>query len=64
VLIADTAPAFAEALISVLGDDTLRRSLIANGRSTAERHSWRAAQRVFVEAVERSVEPRAFLQPA
>jgi glycosyltransferase involved in cell wall biosynthesis len=64
VLIADTAPAFAEALISVLSDEALRRSLIANGRSTAERHSWRAAQRVFVEAVERSVEQRAFLQPA
>jgi polysaccharide biosynthesis protein PslH len=64
VLVANTPAEFARAVVSVMNDGRLRRSLIDNARLTAARYSWTRAQRTFVEAVDRCVEERAFLQPA
>jgi len=64
LLVADTPAAFAGAVLSVLTEDQVRRRLIDNGRLVAARYSWTHAQDAFVEAVDRCVAQRAFLQPA
>jgi glycosyltransferase involved in cell wall biosynthesis len=64
VLIASAPAEFADAVVSLINDGRLRRSLIDNARLTAQRYSWPVAQHTFVDAVERCIEQRAFLQPA
>ncbi|TMD69066.1 MAG: glycosyltransferase [Chloroflexi bacterium] len=64
VLVAASPAEFAAAVVSLMDDDGLRRRLVVSARRTAERYSWARSQHTFVEAVERCVEQRAFLQPA
>jgi glycosyltransferase involved in cell wall biosynthesis len=64
VLVAGTPAEFASAVISVMRDESLRRSLIDNGRRTATGYSWIRAQASFVEVTTRCLEQRAFVHPA
>ena len=64
VLVEDTPAEFAAAVVSLMSGSVLRHTLIDNARSTAARYSWTRAQDTFVQAVDRCLEQRAFLQPA
>jgi glycosyltransferase involved in cell wall biosynthesis len=64
VLVAGRPADFAAAIVSLMHDDDLRHRQVERARLTAERYSWARAQHTFVEAVEQSVEQRAFLQSA
>ena len=64
VLVADTPAAFAAAVVSLMSEDRVRHNLIDTARSTAARYSWSRAQDAFIEAVDRCLDQRAFLQPA
>ena len=64
LLVARSPAEFAQAVVSVMRDDGLRRRLVENGRQAAARYSWEHSQRGFNETMERCLEQRAFLQPA
>lgn len=64
VLVADDPQGVADAVVSVITDETFRRGLVDRGRRAAARYSWETSQRRLVEAVEASRKQRAFLQPA
>jgi glycosyltransferase involved in cell wall biosynthesis len=51
ILLADDPVRFAEAVISVLGDDTLRRRLEASAAATAARFDWSVITERFVEVL-------------
>ena len=64
MLVEDTPAEFAAAVVSLMSGAELRHNLVDNARSTAARYSWTRAQDTFVQAVDRCLEQRAFLQPA
>ena len=64
VLVADTPAEFAAAVVSLMSGAGLRHNLVDHARSTAARYSWTRAQDTFIQAVDRCLEQRAFLQPA
>lgn len=59
LLVADDPSEFAEAIVSVLADDTLAESLIRNARELVEaRYSWSAIGERFVQVVEAAARAR------
>jgi glycosyltransferase involved in cell wall biosynthesis len=52
-LVADSPPAFAAALLEVLGDDDRAAALAAAGRNAAERFAWPAIGAGFTASITR-----------
>jgi glycosyltransferase involved in cell wall biosynthesis len=59
ILLADSAPAFADAVVRLLGDEERRRQMEVAAADTAARHDWPAIAEAFAAVLGRVVRPPA-----